>query len=30
MPDIGGYKELMLTIGQWLMTNYWSPLYKGV
>jgi hypothetical protein len=30
MSDRHGYKELVLTIGQWLMTNYWGPLHKAV
>jgi hypothetical protein len=30
MSDIYTYKDIVLTIGQWLMTNYWGPLYKGV
>ena len=24
MPDPYGYKQLVLEIGQWLMTNYWE------
>jgi hypothetical protein len=30
MSDPYGYKQLVLEIGQWLMTNYWGPLYKAV
>lgn len=30
MSDSHSYKELVLTISQWLMTNYWAPLYKAV
>ncbi|MCX5895879.1 MAG: hypothetical protein NTZ51_08635 [Proteobacteria bacterium] len=30
MSDMHSYKDLVLTIEQWLMTNYWGPLYKAL
>jgi hypothetical protein len=30
MSDSHGYKEFVLTIGQWLTKNYWGPLYRAV
>lgn len=30
MSDSYDYKDFALTIGQWLMTHYWGPLYKAV
>lgn len=30
MSESCGYKELVLAIGQGLMTNYWQPLYRAV
>jgi hypothetical protein len=30
MSEIAGYKDLVFNVGQWLMTNYWHPLYKAI
>lgn len=30
MPESYGYREIVLTIGQWLMDHYWRPLQKAV
>lgn len=30
MSELDGYKDLVLNVGQWLMKNYWGPLYKAV
>jgi len=30
MTDILDYKGIVLKVGQWLMTNYWGPMYQAV
>lgn len=30
MTDILDHKGIVLNIGQWLMTNYWAPIYQAV